>query len=95
MSPNSTSNTMLMSAALVIASAAERREVHTSNTAQRDTAANDASQHSTPSVPQNKIMNTEERHEEALSWCSVCVGEVWPSLASRAAALKKAHQCHQ
>lgn len=38
MSPNSTSNTMLMSVALVIGSAAERREVYITNTARRDTA---------------------------------------------------------
>ncbi len=62
MSPNSTSNTMLMSVALVIGSAAERRDVYTGNTAQCNT-----SQHNTPCVLQNKIMNTEECHEEALS----------------------------
>lgn len=55
MSPNSTSNTMLMDAALVIESAAEREEEYTTNTAQCDTGK----RHSTaPSVPQNKSINT-------------------------------------
>ena len=47
MSPNSTSNTMLMSVALVIGSAAERREVYTSDTAQCDTAEHSAAPHIT------------------------------------------------
>lgn len=66
MSPNSTSNTMLMSVALVIGSAAERREVYTQPT-QLGATPNNTSQHNTPTVPQNKIMNTEEWCEEALS----------------------------
>lgn len=73
MSPNSTSNTMLMPAALVIGSAAERSEACAGDRAQWDTAERGTEtahhSHNAPRAPKNKIMNTEEWHEEMLGVC--------------------------
>ena len=73
MSPNSTSNTMLMSVALVIGSEAERREGRTQplqlSATQLSVAPNNSTHQSATqrSVTQKKIINTEEWCEEAPS----------------------------
>ena len=56
---------MLMSVALVIGNAAERREVNTTNTSERNTVEQRAQQHNTEEQPESSTEQDNEYRGEA------------------------------